>query len=961
MKAVFCTWMTAVTVLFGVQGARGATYTNTATGGDWGTAASWIPNTGTPGAGDSIVLSGAGTITVSSNQQFGLTSGSGTSSWTTFSTIAMTGGSVLTHNASDKFSYSQGGTGSFILSGSGTFLNLGNLQNDGSYARLLGLRSGLTLENRGTLTFNGNYTSMNVDGTSKLFNNDGTISVTASFQGFIGSTGTGAQFTTYDSSTSTLKGLAVSIGNSAKLGLGYYYSDSSQTLSGTVKISSLSMGNSSSALEFGNVDLTLSTSAANTLTGAGILNLGSVAGSGVNKSTLTVGGNQTWDFAGGVNVASTSTGTTLKLAGNTVTIAKGFTTSGGSNVFLDGGTGGKLVLQGNSAIGQGWRGIAATNGVTVENQGTFTFGVTDVNPDALTLDGTSRFYNNGGTISVIRTAGVGASADGGVFTNYDSGSSTFKSLTLSITNSKTFSLGTDFNGTYQPMNKRLDGRVNFTALDVAADSALQIGRYNNLTFRGDFTAAGALKLEASSTFAIEDDVTVAMGQGLTWDSSTIATNGHTLTLNSNATAAGGGDNTVAGNGSTGRLINNGAYVSNIMWRGLNLTNGVTFENRGTFSHTNTDDANINPASGCTFLNAASGTVTLALGASGYAYITGAGTFDNAGTLAAGSGTVYVNVTSVPQFSGSNLTGGTWKATGSGTIMNVKYSGRSNVATIGPGATVILENGATIDAINTALTTVNGGFYVNGMSFASGGALAVGSTGTLGGSGTITANVTLNNGTVALNAGTITGTMSVNGGAWNGTGTVSGLTSVAAGKTYTLSGTQTGNVTLGAGATLMGSGTIAGTVTAAGAVLAPGTSPGTLTATTLALDSTSVLNFELGDSLTPGASDQVVTTNLTLDGTINIAALGGFGIPAGAGFARYTLLSYQNLAADGGLVLGTYPAASFNYVLDQTTGVGAGPGQVFLIIPEPSALALLVLAALGALARRREGRGGSVTG
>lgn len=753
----------AVTVLGLLPPPAGAAvYTNTAAGGNWDSAASWTAGSGYPGSGDTLALSGTGTITVNGNQQFGATSGSSNSSWTTFSTVAFGSGALLTHNSGDTFSYAQAGTGNFLLSGGGTFLNLGNLQNDGSYGRLLGLRSGLTLENRGALTFNGNSTSMNIDGTSKLFNNDGTIRVTANYRGYIGATAAGAQFTTYDTASSTLKGLALDIGSGARLGLGYYYNDLTQTLAGTVKIASLSMGSSASRLEFGNVNMTLATSVTDTLTGAGVLSVGGIADGTASQSTLTLGNSQTWAFAGGVSLASSSTGTTLKLAGHTLTVPTSLTTSGGSNVYLDGGAGGRLVVPagGSVAIGQGWRGLVATNGATIENRGTFTFGITDGNPDAISLDGTSTFSNNGGTLNVIRTAGIGASADGGVFTNYDSVAGVFRDLTLNITNNKSFSLGAAvIGGGYMPMDKRLDGRVSFTGLNIDPGSTLQIGRYSNLSFRGDFTAAGAFTLDASSTFAVEDNVTIAMGQGMTWGSATIATNGHTVTLTSNVTHTGGGDNTVSGNGSAGRLINHGAYASNVEWRGLNLTGSVVFENCGSFTHTRRDDATINVAAGSTFENTASGTVTLSPGGGNNSYVTGAGSFDNVGTLTAGSGTVHVNITGLPQFSGSTLTGGTWKATGAGTLLNVKYAGRVNVATIGTGARVVLENGGAIDAINAALTTVDGTFIVNGTStFTDASGFTVGATGLLGGSGTVAAAVTVaGGGTVAPGAspGTLT--------------------------------------------------------------------------------------------------------------------------------------------------------------------------------------------------------------
>ncbi len=173
-------------------------------------------------------------------------------------------------------------------------------------------------------------------------------------------------------------------------------------------------------------------------------------------------------------------------------------------------------------------------------------------------------------------------------------------------------------------------------------------------------------------------------------------------------------------------------------------------------------------------------------------------------------------------------------------------------------------------------------------------------------------------------------------------------------TLVVNGTMSGSngVQINAG-TLSGTGTLPSVAVsiANGATVAPGNSAGTLTVPgSLTLNNTTNLAYELGDSLVVGASDKIVTTSLTLDGVLNISALTGFGIPAGAGFARYSLISYNALTANNGLALGTNPGGPFNYILGYTAGVGAGAGDVFLMIPEPASI-LLVGAGL-LLARRR---------
>lgn len=153
----------------------------------------------------------------------------------------------------------------------------------------------------------------------------------------------------------------------------------------------------------------------------------------------------------------------------------------------------------------------------------------------------------------------------------------------------------------------------------------------------------------------------------------------------------------------------------------------------------------------------------------------------------------------------------------------------------------------------------------------------------------------------------------------GTNTNTGTTTVQMG-TLAVNGTLGGNATVNSGATLAGSGTIAGAVTVDdGGILEPGNSPGTMTVGALILNSTSVLNFELGT-----ASDLVVVNNnLTLDGILNVTA--GAGYSAGS----YTLFQYApGMLTNTGLSFGTIPAG-FLYALDLSTD-----GYVRLTVAPP---------------------------
>lgn len=114
-----------------------------------------------------------------------------------------------------------------------------------------------------------------------------------------------------------------------------------------------------------------------------------------------------------------------------------------------------------------------------------------------------------------------------------------------------------------------------------------------------------------------------------------------------------------------------------------------------------------------------------------------------------------------------------------------------------------------------------------------------------------------------------------------------------------------NLHVGNGAELGGNGTFLGNVSVAdGGIVRPGASAGTLTlAGNFALSGGSILNYELAQSgvVGGGINDLVVVGgDLTLDGTLNVTALAGFG----AGY--YRLIDYAGTLTDNGVELGTTP-------------------------------------------------------
>ncbi len=149
----------------------------------------------------------------------------------------------------------------------------------------------------------------------------------------------------------------------------------------------------------------------------------------------------------------------------------------------------------------------------------------------------------------------------------------------------------------------------------------------------------------------------------------------------------------------------------------------------------------------------------------------------------------------------------------------------------------------------------------------------------------------------------------------GANTYTGATTVNAGALLVTGSLANTVVTVESAGSLGGNGAIAGPVTCHG-TLAPGAdSPGALVLQSgLTLSSTAVLDFELGP-----ASDEIqVTGNLTLDGTLNVAA------DPDIAPGTYTLAAYTGTLTDNGLNVGALPEGF-------TGSVAASDGTVRLTL------------------------------
>jgi autotransporter-associated beta strand protein len=164
-------------------------------------------------------------------------------------------------------------------------------------------------------------------------------------------------------------------------------------------------------------------------------------------------------------------------------------------------------------------------------------------------------------------------------------------------------------------------------------------------------------------------------------------------------------------------------------------------------------------------------------------------------------------------------------------------------------------------------------------------------------------------------------------------TYTGATTVNGG-TLVVNGNLAGStIAVNAGAILGGTGTT-GPVNVLGGSLSPGASPGTLTTGTLTLDSAATLKLELAAAgVVGGVNDLLsVSGNLTLNGTLEVTQLPGFG------FGTYRLVNYTGTLTNNILDLESAFLAQF----PGSTISTSTPGQVNLIvIPEPGALAGLL--------------------
>ena len=558
--------------------------------------------------------------------------------------------------------------------------------------------------------------------------------------------------------------------------------------------------------------------------------------------TLTLAGDGAFTFNNELKQGGTATAGIVKHIGagtvtmnGTNTLAGGFEITGGGTVIVNGGTG---VGQGLVTMSNGTSKLVVNSVVGLSVLNSFKGSSSLANMSTVDLAGSN---------SVAATTYVVNQYQGGnmTFTNHG-GYATLLQFT-NAANILTASAGTSggrrlFNNSAN-LTLQFDGTMDIGG--TTADNSL-VGGVGDFIFKGSlFNTAAALRgLTKSGTGtatlqainAYNGETTIQEGTFVVDTAGSIASSAAVVsggTLRVKGTAG-----TVAAN--SGRLI-------------VDSTGTI-----GNFSIGVTTIASV---------DGTAGTVTQ-----------GGGTFDLRGTasafsMSAGTATVY----SGGFLGNSTLTGGSLLNSGtvgettiaSGSTFDVKTGGTSSKATV-DGGTLLVSGSVGQTVINSGTATVNfggnsGATTINGSTLDiygrtgistvnTGGRLNVKSGGSLLGTSTVSGGTLLVEGTA--------GTVIVNSGiATVNTGGVIGSTTVN-GSLLSVNGSA-GDVLVNTGGTLGGSGSVQG-LTLNGGTVAPGNSPGLLTAYELN-GSNGTFQFQLAAPTTRGTTyDAInVTSLLTL--------------------------------------------------------------------------------------------------
>lgn len=157
---------------------------------------------------------------------------------------------------------------------------------------------------------------------------------------------------------------------------------------------------------------------------------------------------------------------------------------------------------------------------------------------------------------------------------------------------------------------------------------------------------------------------------------------------------------------------------------------------------------------------------------------------------------------------------------------------------------------------------------------------------------------------------------------SGVNVLAGDTTVNAGLLNVTGTLASANVQVNSGASLGGTGSLLGALDIANGAHLLANSGATLATGALTLHSGSILDFGLGSPATGGTALVNVNGNLTLDGTLNVSDISGFGT------GIYRLFDYTGALVDNGVVLGTVPGSVLPGDLQVQTAIGS---QINLLV------------------------------
>ncbi len=540
------------------------------------------------------------------------------------------------------------------------------------------------------------------------------------------------------------------------------------------------------------------------------------------------------------------------------------------------------------------------------------------------------------------TASIDANIDGsGILNKLDTG-------TLVLNGANTYSGGTQLDGgkIVVGSNTALGSGTLTAKAGTQLDGNAEVTLGNAATLNGSLTVLGSHALRLNGEIGGTGGLIKTGTANLTLGgnnafSGTVALNAGGLILASNSALGSGTLNAAGGTtlgASTQVTVSNAVNLSGSLGIGgtADLTLAGTVNGGGSLSKhgaANLTLSGINSFMGGTTLNA--GTLTLGTGnalGSGALTVAGAANLDSTSSMALGND-IHINA-NLSLAGSKNLTLGGVIA-GAGTLTkdgvadvtlsgNNRFSGifdlrrgsltTSSVTALGSNATLKLGGGAQLNlgasGSLASLTGLGTARIDTGNTLRLGGS-DVSSTfaGVFSGSGGLTK---LGNGTLSL----------------SGVSDLTGDTHVNAGSLEVNGSLASGNVRVHSGATLTGSGKLGGAVAVADGGHLAGAAGSSLSLGSLVFNGDSHFDVRLGAPVAGGGNALVkVDGNLTLDGSLQVSDIGGFGNGV------YRLIDYSGGLTDNGMVIGSLPGGVAPGDLTLQTALDQ---QINLLVATPGA-------------------------